>query len=432
MNQLEDTFERNLLSKYNDFTDANSLGNLVGDSSNNIIKGLAGNETIFGKAGNDTIAGGEGDDVIFGDQGSDTLSGGPGNDKLDGGAGSDRLIVDSGSDVIDGGAGNDTILFSTLTELPEFISGGSGEDTLVLAGTPTTIGTTSLAHDNASYTGVDLKKIVTAKETWSYTDAEGNTVNEEGSTNRLESIEVIDLRDSQSLLNAEKVYESYDAFQLSSNSFTVTDYIGSEGDAANTYTTKIIPYSEKEVGPTFFNTETTDLALALGTESVLDYTNLQNLFDGDAATGKAPVFSFALESIPAAGQQGTMIVNFALRDGYPDYWYAGDVASSDQYPSTKVLKANIKLNWVSDGTTVQITMPPQTVAVSYESSDGILIEEELVNTVADVMSVSTDANGTPQLDLKLTNLFNQNTSADGIDMSAFFESGGRYFLNHRV
>ena len=426
--QLEQTFERNLLSKYNDFTDANSLGNLVGDSSNNILKGGAGNETIFGKAGNDTIAGGEGDDVIFGDQGSDTLSGGPGSDKLDGGAGSDRLIVDEGADVIDGGSGNDTILFSSLTELPQFISGGSGDDTLVLAGTPSTIGTTSLAHDNTDYTGIDLRKIVSAKETWSYQNAEGETVNEEGWSNRVESIEIIDLRDSQALLNAEKVYESYDAFQLSSNYFTVTDYIGSEGDAANTYKTKIIPYSEQEVGPGLFDTDTTDLALALGTESVLDYTNLQNLFDGDAATGKAPIFSFALASIPAAGQQGTMIVNFTLRDGYPDYWYAGDVASAEAFASTKVLKANIKLNWVSDGTTVKITMPPQTVAVSYESSDGILIEDEFVNIDSDVMSVSTGNGGTPQLDLKLTNLFNQNTSANSIDMSAFFESGGRYFL----
>ena len=426
--KLEETFERNLLSKYNDFTDANSLGNLVGDSSNNILKGGAGNETIFGKAGNDTIAGGEGDDVIFGDQGSDTLSGGPGSDKLDGGAGSDRLIVDEGADVIDGGSGNDTILFSSLTELPQFISGGSGDDTLVLAGTPSTIGTTSLAHDNTDYTGIDLRKIVSAKETWSYQNSEGETVNEEGWSNRVESIEIIDLRDSQALLNAEKVYESYDSFQLSSNYFTVTDYIGSEDGAANTYKTKIIPYSEQEVGPGLFDTDTTDLALALGTESVLDYTNLQNLFDGDAATGKAPIFSFALASIPDAGQQGTMIVNFTLRDGYPDYWYAGDVASSEAFASTKVLKANIKLNWVSDGTTVKITMPPQTVAVSYESSDGILIEEEFVNTVSDVMSVSTGSNGTPQLDIKLTNLFNQNTSANSIDMSAFFESGGRYFL----
>ena len=141
--------------------------------------------------------------------------------------------------------------FSSLTELPGFVSGGGGEDTLVLAGMPTTIGTTSLEHDNSAYTGVDLKKIVSAKETWTYTDSEGVQQTEEGWRNRLESIEVIDLRDSESLLNAEKTFETYGDFQLSSNYFTVTDYIGSEGNAENTYKTKIIPYSEAEVGPNF-------------------------------------------------------------------------------------------------------------------------------------------------------------------------------------
>ena len=354
--ELEETFERNLISKNSTYTNADSLTNLTGTADNDTLTGSDLKETIFGKKGDDVISGGAGDDVIFGDQGQDTLSGGPRADKIDGGAGADRLIVDEGADVLDGGAGNDTILFSSLSELPEFVSGGGGEDTLVLAGMPTTVGTTDLSHDNSAYNGVDLKKIVSAKETWSYTDSEGNTINEEGWRNRLESIEVIDLRDSQSLLNAEKTFESFDDFQLSSNYFTVTDYIGSEGNAVNSYKTKIIPYSEAEVGPNFFNTDTTDLALALGTESVLDFTNLQNLFSSDPSTGKAPIFSFGLKSIPEAGQQGTVIVKFNLKDGYPDYWYAGDVASDDQYPSTKTLQANIKLNWVSDGSTVKITI----------------------------------------------------------------------------
>ena len=192
--ELEETFEQNLINKYNDFTDAYGLGSLVGDAADNIIKGGDGNETIFGKAGDDTIAGGEGDDVIFGDRGDDTLSGGPGIDRLDGGSGSDRLIVDEGADVISGGAGDDTIYFSTLSEVPEFVDGGGGDDTLVLAGMPTSIGTTSFEHDNSNYDGIDLKKIVSAKETWKWTNEEGTEVTEEGWRNRLESIETIDLR----------------------------------------------------------------------------------------------------------------------------------------------------------------------------------------------------------------------------------------------
>ncbi|SVC90564.1 uncharacterized protein METZ01_LOCUS343418 [marine metagenome] len=267
--EMEETFERNLLNKYNDFTDANSLGNIVGDDSDNIILGIDANETIFGKGGNDTIQGGEGDDVIFGDSGQDTLSGGPGTDRLDGGSGADRLIASEGSDVLDGGSGNDIIDFSNLTDLPEFVDGGSGEDTLLLAGMQTNVGNTSLAHDNSKYNGIDLKKIISAKETWTWTDSDGTTINEEGWRNRVESIEIIDLRDSQALINSDQETAPYDGFRLASNYFTVTDYIDSNPDLANTYKTKIIPYSARFVD-LGFDTNTTDLAMALGTKSTLN------------------------------------------------------------------------------------------------------------------------------------------------------------------
>ena len=53
------------------------------------------------------------------------------------------------------------------------------------------------------YTGIDLNKLVSIKETWTYTDDSGNEVTEEGWRNRVESIESIDLRDSQSQINAD-------------------------------------------------------------------------------------------------------------------------------------------------------------------------------------------------------------------------------------
>ena len=34
------------------------------------------------------------------------------------------------------------------------------------------------------YTGIDLNKLVSVKETWTYQDESGNTVNEEGWRNR--------------------------------------------------------------------------------------------------------------------------------------------------------------------------------------------------------------------------------------------------------
>ena len=56
----------------------------------------------------------------------------------------------------------------------------------------------------------------------------------------------------------------------------------------------------------------------------------------------------------------------------------------------------------------------------------MVIEQEWSNLSADILSIKPGANGTPTLDLKLTNLFANNSSADGIDMSAFFADGGRY------
>ena len=164
--------------------------------------------------------------------------------------------------------------------------------------------------------------------------------------------------------------------------------------------------------------------MVLGTESVLNYTNLQKLFSGDG-TGIAPVFSFELESVPDSGEQGVVIVNFVLSDGYPDYWFAGDVELDDRFGSTKTITTNIKLNWISDGLGVKFTMPPQTVQIQYESGD-VIIENEWTYS-ADILSVSPGSNGKPTLDLKLTNLFADNSSADGIDLSAFFTEG-RYFL----
>ena len=154
--ELEETFERNLLSKFSTYTNADSLTNITGTAENDTITGTDLKETIFGKKGNDTIQGGAGDDVIFGDQGDDTLDGGP--DALDGGSGNDTFIVGEGQDVMDGASGNDKFDFSAQKNLPEFVKGGSGDDTIILSG----ISSNGLEMDDGAdadslpdYTGID-------------------------------------------------------------------------------------------------------------------------------------------------------------------------------------------------------------------------------------------------------------------------------------
>ena len=103
---------------------------LAGDYRNNVLRGLAGNDTLYGGPGgngddsnnHDTLHGGDGDDKLYGGKGNDTLygeagedllSGGSGNDTLRGGAGHDNLDGGPGADSLDGGDGSDTISYRT-------------------------------------------------------------------------------------------------------------------------------------------------------------------------------------------------------------------------------------------------------------------------------------------------------------------------------
>ncbi|MGJ4999091.1 S8 family serine peptidase [Bradyrhizobium sp. HKCCYLS3077] len=136
-------------------------------SGNNFVDGGAGLDTIIAGDGNDTligggaypllgdsIFGGGGNDLIIGsdDQTNDetwkylgahgdTLNGGSGNDKLYGLSGDDLLVGGDGNDLIVGGSGSDQLIGGDGNDrlLPgtgdvDYVSGGEGIDTLVLAG----------------------------------------------------------------------------------------------------------------------------------------------------------------------------------------------------------------------------------------------------------------------------------------------------------
>lgn len=81
--------------------------------------------TLTGSEYGNTLVGGSGGDIIMGGAGSDILQGNAGNDTLDGGI---------GADTVDGGAGNDRIVYDATDHS---LSGGAGDDTLVLRGAAT-------------------------------------------------------------------------------------------------------------------------------------------------------------------------------------------------------------------------------------------------------------------------------------------------------
>ncbi|MEL7420578.1 MAG: putative Ig domain-containing protein, partial [Cyanobacteria bacterium J06555_3] len=135
--------------------------NLAGNSDNNFLRGLVGDDTIDGGAGNDVIRGGAGADVLDGGEGLDILDyrgstagvsvnletgfavggdaegdtfinferiyGSKFGDSLAGDASNNFLVGFLGNDTIDGGAGNDVIRGGAGADV---IDGGEGLDIL--------------------------------------------------------------------------------------------------------------------------------------------------------------------------------------------------------------------------------------------------------------------------------------------------------------
>ena len=94
---------------------------LAGDSRDNTIMGMGGDDEIYGGPGG-------GDDVLHGGGGADMLFGGIGNDDLHGGGGNDMLSGGSGDDDYYGGAGSDMIYDMANTGDSGTISGAPMDD----------------------------------------------------------------------------------------------------------------------------------------------------------------------------------------------------------------------------------------------------------------------------------------------------------------
>ena len=121
-------------------------GFLDGGTGNDTLTGGAGNDTLeggdhgYGQAGDDMIAGGAGDDLIRGGNGGDTLAGGDGNDVIDHfGSANEREVaehhefawhLDGGADSLSGGAGDDTLIIDGY----DTADGGPGQDLFWLYG----------------------------------------------------------------------------------------------------------------------------------------------------------------------------------------------------------------------------------------------------------------------------------------------------------
>lgn len=92
----------------------NDLSNWIyGDSGDESLFGLHGNDVLDGGAGHDGLAGNEGEDWLRGGDGNDTLIGGEGADRLEGGDGDDLYYLDADDTVVEGENGGLDIGYST-------------------------------------------------------------------------------------------------------------------------------------------------------------------------------------------------------------------------------------------------------------------------------------------------------------------------------
>lgn len=115
-------------------TDGND--DLYGYATDDVIRGGAGNDSIYSRDGDDELHGDAGDDSLGGGQGNDVLYGGDGNDYLNGDSGNDQLYGGTGNDTLYGGSGNDEYHFSRgwgQDVIQNFDSGADKTDAIVFA-----------------------------------------------------------------------------------------------------------------------------------------------------------------------------------------------------------------------------------------------------------------------------------------------------------
>ncbi len=138
---------------------------LYGLGNNDTLNGFMGNDFVYGGLGDDTLIGDDGNDYLYGEDGNDVLDGGSFNNALFGGEGDDQISMSGGgSNYVEAGQGNDIVTGSVGTDViygiagADTLNGGDGDDSLYGAFGAFTLnggnGTDLLQVDHSSGIGV--------------------------------------------------------------------------------------------------------------------------------------------------------------------------------------------------------------------------------------------------------------------------------------
>ena len=201
------------------------------------------------------------------------------------------------------------------------------------------------------------------------------------------------------------------------NSVSITDYVDQDRTMA-TYTTAAT------MGEGV-------LTLALADGVVIDRSNLKNLVDSNSATGTAPKLVLTLDKVPTAGTTGTVMLDLMLMEN--------DDLDQTYQTAERKLSASIMVNWKSDGTNVEMTVPAGGSATLGYAHNGNSYELSRVNGAADVVTFNKSDNysNTPaSIEVRAIDFFAAAAAANaksadfsGLNLGSFFDGANNYHIS---
>ena len=200
------------------------------------------------------------------------------------------------------------------------------------------------------------------------------------------------------------------------NSVSITDYVDQDRTMA-TYTTAAT------MGEGV-------LSLALADGVVIDRSNLKNLVDSNSATGTAPKLVLTLDKVPTAGTTGTVMLDLMLMEN--------DDLDQTYQTAERKLSASITVNWKSDGTNVEMTVPSGGTATLGYAHNGNSYALSRVNGAADVVTFNKSDNysNTPaSIEVRAIDFFAAAAAANaksadfpGLNLGSFFDGANNYHI----
>ena len=172
------------------------------------------------------------------------------------------------------------------------------------------------------------------------------------------------------------------------------------------------------------------LSLALADGVVIDRSNLKNLVDSNSATGTAPKLVLTLDKVPTAGTTGTVMLDLMLMEN--------DDLDQTYQTAERKLSASITVNWKSDGTNVEMTVPAGGTATLGYAHNGNSYALSRVNGAADVVTFNKSDNysNTPaSIEVRAIDFFAAAAAANaksadfsGLNLGSFFDGANNYHI----